>query len=37
MEHMKEALAALDRGPMPEDELAWMRKVGDHVLRKAAN
>jgi aryl-alcohol dehydrogenase-like predicted oxidoreductase len=31
MEQMKEALATLDRGPMTEDELNWMRKVGDHV------
>jgi aryl-alcohol dehydrogenase-like predicted oxidoreductase len=25
---LDEALAALDRGPMSEDELAWMRRVG---------
>lgn len=31
MEHMQEALRTLDRGPMDADELAWMRKVGDHV------
>jgi len=31
LEHMKEALSALDRGPMDEAELAWMRRVGDHV------
>ena len=24
-------LAALERGPMDEDELAWMRRVGDHI------
>ncbi len=30
-EQMREALAALDRGPMSEDELAWMRKIGDHI------
>jgi aryl-alcohol dehydrogenase-like predicted oxidoreductase len=26
-----EACAALERGPLDEDELAWMRRVGDHV------
>ena len=31
MEQMTEALATLDRGPMSEEELAWMRKVGDYV------
>jgi len=30
-EQMKQALAALDRGPMDADELAWMRRVGDHI------
>jgi len=28
---LDEALAAVDRGPMSEDELAWMRRVGAHV------
>jgi aryl-alcohol dehydrogenase-like predicted oxidoreductase len=28
---LHEAVAALRRGPMSEDELAWMRRVGDHV------
>ena len=28
---MREALAALDRGPMTEEELAWMRRIGDHI------
>lgn len=28
---MKQALAALDGGPMDEAELAWMRRVGDHI------
>lgn len=28
MEQMKEALTALDRGVMSEDEINWMRKVG---------
>jgi predicted aldo/keto reductase-like oxidoreductase len=30
-EELDEAMAALDRGPMSEDELAWMRRVGDAV------
>lgn len=30
-EHMKQALAALEQGPMDEEELAWMRRVGDHI------
>ncbi len=28
---MEEALAALERGPLSEDELAWMRRMGDRV------
>ena len=28
---MEEALQALDRGPLSADEMAWMRRVGDHV------
>jgi len=28
---MREALMTLDRGPMSEDELARMRKIGDHI------
>ncbi len=28
---LDEAMAALDRGPMSEEELAWMRTVGQHV------
>ena len=31
VEQMKQALAALDQGPMDEQELAWMRRVGDHI------
>ena len=31
VEQMKQALAALEQGPMDEDELAWMRRVGDHI------
>ncbi|NUP12989.1 MAG: hypothetical protein HOW73_43670 [Polyangiaceae bacterium] len=28
---LDEAMAALDRGPMSDDELAWMRRIGAHV------
>lgn len=28
---LDEALAAVDQGPMTEDEIAWMRRVGAHV------
>lgn len=28
---LDEALTALDRGPLSEDEMAWMRRVGAHV------
>jgi aryl-alcohol dehydrogenase-like predicted oxidoreductase len=35
-EELDEALAALDRGPMSEDELAWMRRVGDGVKAMSA-
>jgi aryl-alcohol dehydrogenase-like predicted oxidoreductase len=30
----EQALRALDRGPMSEDELAWMRRVGDAIYHK---
>jgi aryl-alcohol dehydrogenase-like predicted oxidoreductase len=30
-DQMREALEALDRGPMSEEELAWMRRIGDHI------
>lgn len=33
-DEMRQALDALERGPMDDDELAWMRRVGDHVYRK---
>jgi aryl-alcohol dehydrogenase-like predicted oxidoreductase len=33
---LDEALAALDRGPMDADELAWMRRVGSAVRDAAA-
>lgn len=31
MAETEEALAALDRGPMTTDEMAWMRRIGDHL------
>lgn len=34
---LDEAMAALDRGPMSEEELAWMRRVGAHVHASAAS
>jgi aryl-alcohol dehydrogenase-like predicted oxidoreductase len=30
-EQVREALAALEAGPLDESELAWMRRVGDHI------
>ncbi|MBJ22070.1 MAG: aldo/keto reductase [bacterium] len=30
-EQMRQALATLDEGPMDEEELAWMRRVGSHI------
>jgi hypothetical protein len=33
---LDEAMAALDRGPMSDDELAWMRRVGDSVKEMSA-
>ena len=30
-EHMSQALRALELGPMSEDELTWMRRVGDYI------
>ena len=30
-EHVREACAALAKGPLDPDELAWLRRVGDHV------
>ena len=35
VEQMKQALAALEQGPMDEEELAWMRRVGDHIYANA--
>jgi len=34
-EQMKQALAALEQGPMDKEELAWMRRVGDHIYANA--
>ncbi|MBI3181332.1 MAG: aldo/keto reductase [Myxococcales bacterium] len=31
---MEEALRAMERGPMSEEELAWMRRVGDAIYEK---
>ena len=33
-QQMEHALTALDRGPMSEEELAWMRRVGDAIYRR---
>lgn len=30
-EEMREAFATLERGPLNEEEMAWMRRVGGHV------
>lgn len=30
-EEMKEALISLDRGPLTENEIAWMCRIGDHL------
>jgi aryl-alcohol dehydrogenase-like predicted oxidoreductase len=30
-EHMKQALAALEQGPLDDGELEWMKRVGDHI------
>jgi len=32
-EHMEANLEALELGPLSEEEMQWMRKVGDHVHR----
>ncbi len=34
-DQLTEALAALDRGPMNKEELAWMRRVGNHIHARA--
>jgi aryl-alcohol dehydrogenase-like predicted oxidoreductase len=32
---LDEALSALDQGPLSEDEMAWMRRIGAHVHEQA--
>jgi len=34
-DQLTEAMTALDHGPMNDDELAWMRRVGDHIHAKS--
>jgi predicted aldo/keto reductase-like oxidoreductase len=34
LKETRENLRILERGPMTEDELAWMRRVGDHIYSK---
>lgn len=33
---LDEALTTIERGPMSEDELAWMKRVGVHVKKATA-
>jgi aryl-alcohol dehydrogenase-like predicted oxidoreductase len=33
---MRQALKALELGPMDDEELAWMRRVGDYIYRRDA-
>jgi aryl-alcohol dehydrogenase-like predicted oxidoreductase len=33
-EHMRQALRALELGPMSDEELGWMRRVGDAIYRR---
>ncbi len=33
VEQMREGLTALDQGPMSEEELAWIRRIGSHIYR----
>jgi aryl-alcohol dehydrogenase-like predicted oxidoreductase len=35
-DQMREALRTFDRGPMDDDEIAWMRRVGDGIYGKGA-
>jgi hypothetical protein len=30
-EHVKDVIAAIERGPMSEEELTWMRRIGDAI------
>jgi aryl-alcohol dehydrogenase-like predicted oxidoreductase len=34
--HMSQALAALEAGPLSDDEQLWMRRVGDHIYGRDA-
>ena len=34
LKETRENLRILDMGPMTEEELAWMRRVGDQIYRK---
>lgn len=34
LNHMRHNLDAIDKGPMTEDELEWMRKVGEKLYKK---
>lgn len=31
VEHLRDELVALDRGPLDEDEMARMRRIGDFI------
>ncbi len=33
-EQVREAVLALEEGPLDEEELAWMRRVGDHIYQR---
>jgi predicted aldo/keto reductase-like oxidoreductase len=33
-QHVRDMLQALDRGPMSEEELGWMRRVGQAIYAK---
>lgn len=35
-EHVEQATRALELGPMNDEELAWMRRVGDHIYGRDA-
>jgi predicted aldo/keto reductase-like oxidoreductase len=34
-DHVEQAIAAREQGPMQDEELAWMRRVGVEVRRRA--
>jgi len=35
VEHVHEACAALGKGPLDAEDLAWMRRVGDHIYERS--